>query len=328
MQPPHASTPAVIVFGSINADTSYRMPALPAPGETVLADAAAVSPGGKGANQAIAASAAGATTRMVGAIGDDTEGVSLLSALAARGVDTDSIATRPGALTGRAMVLVDHAGENSIVVLPGANAQLDGQAATEGLVSLAAGDVLVLQNEVPAAAGRAAAALARRAGAFVIWNAAPAPARSDDLVHDIDLLVVNENELLQIAALLGVGGAPAQPGRDIRNLLAQTLAALRPEGGAMPQGVCTLGAEGAVYVDGERSEHVAAPRVTAVDTTAAGDTVVGYLAAHHALPLEERLLLAASAGALTVTRAGASDSIPPLADVERMLTRHPERTTA
>lgn len=319
----------VVVFGSVNSDTSYRMRALPVPGETVLAHTATSSPGGKGANQAIAAVAAGAPTRLVAAVGDDSDRAALLAALADRGVDTDAVVTHPNTRTGRAVVLVDDRGENSIVVLPGANASLDDAAARHSLADLAPGDTLVLQNEIPAAANRAAARLARRAGALVLWNAAPAPATRADLVDDIDLLVVNENELTQIAVLLGVApGGRAPAGSDILSLLTQTLAALRVEGGTPPRGVCTLGAAGAVFVDGEHSGHVPAPVVTAVDTTAAGDTVVGYLAAHSTLPLEERLRLAGTAGALTVTREGASDSIPSLAEVELLLARLTERTTA
>lgn len=320
----------VTVFGSLNADASYRVPTLPAPGETVLAAAMATSPGGKGANQAIAAAAAGSVTRMVGVVGDDPEGESLLRALAARGVTTDTVATLPGGLTGRAVVMVDSHGENSIIVLAGVNALLNGDpdGSAAALASMTVDHVLVLQNEVPASASRAAARVAQRAGATVVWNAAPAPATPDDLVHDIDLLVVNETELVQLAALLGLVAGAGRGVSDIQILLAQTVAAMRIDGRPAPQGVCTLGAAGSVFVDGERSGHVAAPAVTAVDTTAAGDTVVGYLAAHAGLPLEDRMLLAGAAGALTVTRAGASSSIPSLAEVERMLTPTPERTTA
>jgi ribokinase len=312
---------SVYVFGSINADTSYRMPALPAPGETVVARAAVASPGGKGANQAIASAAAGAATRMIGAVGDD--GIPLLDALAARGVDTSSVAEHAGALTGRAVVFVDDSGENSIVVLPSANDLLDERAALAGLHTLSSGDTVVLQNEVPAAANRAAARIARAAGASVVWNAAPAPAAASQLVDAIDLLVVNEHELTQIGAILGV--APAVAGSGIPGLMELLAASARA---LSSDAVCTLGADGAIFVAAGESGRVEAPRVRAVDTTAAGDTVVGYLAAHSALPIRERLALAARAGALTVTREGASSSIPRLTDVERMLVDTTERTPA
>ena len=313
----------VFVFGSINADTSYRMASLPGAGETVIASAASTSPGGKGANQAIAAAVAGARVHMIGVVGEDADAPALLESLEARGVDTASIAGRPGATTGRAVVYVDDSGENSIVVLSGANELLDAEIAADGLASLSAGDVLVLQNEVPASANRAAAALARSAGATVIWNAAPAPRSRDDLVADVDLLVVNEHELAQIAGILTIpvpGSAPTPP--RLVELLADTAAALDTDA------ICTLGADGAIYVVAGEVGSIPAPAVRAIDTTAAGDTVVGYLAAHTALPLLERIRLATSAGALTVTREGASSSIPPLADVELMLAGLTERTTA
>ena len=313
----------VFVFGSINADTSYTMTALPMPGETVIASAASTSPGGKGANQAIAAAAAGSATRMVGAVGDDTEAAALLAALTARGVDTAWVATRPGFSTGRAVVCVDDSGENFIVVLSGANDTLDARVAGTGLAAIEQGDVLVLQNEVPAEANRAAARRARAAGATVIWNAAPAPATAAHLVTDIDLLVVNEHELKQVGGILDIpSGDDASDIAGLGRLLAAVARSFDADA------ICTLGPDGAIYAVGGQAGHVPAPRVRAVDTTAAGDTVVGYLAAHSALPVEERLRLAASAGALTVTRAGASSSIPHLTDVERMLVALTERTPA
>lgn len=321
----HGST--VVVFGSINADTCYRVQNLPLPGETVVAETAVASPGGKGANQAIAAAAAGSPTRMIGMVGSDAEAEPLLHALADRGVETSGIERHATAPTGRALVLVDEAGENSIVVLPGANGRLDAEFASQTVAVVEPGDVLVLQNEVPAAANRAAARLAREAGANVVWNAAPAPAGPDEIVHDIDLLVVNESELVRLAALLGIRHDSSTDPDAMSRLLAATLAALRREGDAGISGVCTLGADGAVFVSGDSAGHVPALRVTAVDTTAAGDTVVGYLAAHHGMPLRDRLELAGAAGALAVTREGASTSIPSLPDVRRALASTPERTT-
>ncbi|GAA1447754.1 ribokinase [Leifsonia poae] len=323
-----AERSTVFVFGSINADTCYRVPSLPLPGQTVLASSADASPGGKGANQAIASSCAGAPTFMIGAVGDDAEAAVMIRALNDRGVGVDGIVARRDALTGRALVLVDDEAENSIVVLPGANALLDDSVAVAELATIGAGDVLVLQNEVSAAANRAAADIARRAGAVVVWNAAPAPVAPQDLVHDIDLLVVNENELAQLAALLGVEQPRSDGADDTARLLSKTVDAIRHNGDRAVDAVCTLGADGAVYVSAEGSGRVRAPRVDAVDTTAAGDTLVGYLAAHLRLPLGERLELAGAAGALAVTRDGASSSIPALRDVERMLAATPERTSA
>lgn len=313
----------VFVFGSINADTSFRMTRLPAPGETVVASSARTSPGGKGANQAIASAAAGAATRMVGIVGNDSDGTALRTALAARDINTGSVTVSPETVSGRAVVYVDDAGENSIVVLSGANAAVSADTAATGLASISDGDALVLQNEVPADANRAAARLANAAGATVIWNAAPAPTTAADLVMNIDLLVVNEHELTQIGTLLRVANDPAATDSvALPGMLSAVARALNADA------ICTLGAEGAIFhVDGETGS-VPAPKVRAVDTTAAGDTVVGYLAAHRTLPIRQRLQLAATAGALTVTREGASTSIPSLTDVEPLLAATTERTTA
>ncbi|WP_255945653.1 PfkB family carbohydrate kinase [Streptomyces odontomachi] len=304
----------VYVVGSINADTRILVPLLPGPGETVIAETSATSPGGKGANQAIAAAAAGAPTVLVGAVGDDAGTRALVRSVAERGVDVTFLRSRTGSLTGQATVLVDRSAENSIVVLPGANATVTEEDVAIGLASIADGDVLVLQNEIPAHVGRFAARSARRAGATVIWNAAPAPRRQADIVTDVDLLVVNEHELASIGRLLALpdelSEAPAELPEPLLHAVARTL---------RTQVICTRGALGAVHSDGREAVAVAAPQVVAVDTTAAGDTVVGYLAAHRGLPVRAGMALAGAAGALTVTRPGASPSIPTLCEVEQWI---------
>lgn len=297
--------PTVLVVGSINADDAIRVARLPGPGETVRAASIETALGGKGANQAIAAARAGAEVRMVGAVGAD--GPALVSALAAAGIGTEAIARLEAERSGRAIVLIDDEGENSIVVQSGANARIPMSAVEHACANLGAGDAVLLQHEVPIAVSRRAAELARAAGAAVLWNAAPAPASRDELVLGIDLLIVNEHELVRIADLLAVppGSLPSR---------------LRGVGAAMRSGVvCTLGGDGASYlVDGEAG---AAPAraVEVVDTTAAGDTFVGYLAALAALPFADRLRTALAAGSLAVTRHGAAASIPHLAEVERSL---------
>ncbi|PUB29807.1 ribokinase [Promicromonospora sp. AC04] len=298
-------TVRVTVVGSINADTSLRLAALPGPGETVLAQEASSSLGGKGANQAVAAARAGARVRMVGAVGVH-DGEHLADALAAEGINT-GLLTRSERASGRALVLLDDAGENSIIVVQGANAAIDDAAVRQACSELSPGDVLVLQHEIPAATSRLAAATASRAGATVIWNAAPAPTRSADLLEHVDLLVVNEHELDAVARLLGLG--PSGPGQDITAVAARLGTDV----------VCTLGPAGALVYRSGVLTQVPAPTVTAVDTTAAGDTFVGYLAASWHLPLADAVRRAAEAGALAVTRHGAATSIPTLAEVEHRL---------
>jgi ribokinase len=297
----------VFVVGSVNRDILVRTPRHPFPGETVTGSRLDTGLGGKGLNQAVAAARAGATVVMVGAVGDDAAGIAARDQLASDGIAIDRMLVRSDVHTGYAVVTVDDAGENSIVVVPGANGTLDGQDVGGLLTDLRSTDVVVLQNELPPSAGTAAARIARAVGATVIWNAAPAPTALDNIPESIDVLVVNEHELLCVAELLDV----AAPTRD------ELIGAV---GGRLDAVVvCTLGGEGSMVVDGARRESVPAAPVEVVDTTAAGDTFIGYLAS--ALPFDgisaAHLRFAGAAAGLTVTRPGASDSIPHRSDVDR-----------
>ncbi|MCT1438478.1 ribokinase [Brachybacterium paraconglomeratum] len=307
----------VTVIGSVNIDDSIRMARLPGPGETVGARGVSTELGGKGANQAVAAARAGAPVRMVGAVGTDDSTLAV-QALDADGIDTSALARLDHTPSGRALVMVDDRAENSIVVIPGANHAIPEPTIVQACAGLAPGDVMLLQHEIPAAASRLAASLSRRAGARVVWNAAPAPEHLDELVADVDLLIVNQHELAAVAELLCQ--EPAEDGVEdrIRNVSAHIGADV----------ICTLGSDGAVaLIDGELSRHPS-PTVDAVDTTAAGDTFVGYLAAGMARGEDADRLLrtAALAGALAVTRRGASVSIPALDEVVQHLA--PDERTA
>lgn len=292
----------VLVVGSVNIDDAVRVPRFPGPGETLSARSSDSSLGGKGANQAVAAARAGAAVRMVGAVGA-RDGSAMLAALEADGIDTDGIARLDDTPSGRAFVFIDDAAENSIVVVPGANHAIPEAAVREACLALRPGDVLLLQNEVPAETSGLAAALAREAGAVVVWNSAPAPESADELVEGHDLLLVNEHELSRVATLLGVTDTGVEP----------LLAGVAKATGA--DVICTLGAEGAAYCVGGETGRAAARRVEAVDTTAAGDTFAGYFAALADLPLPERIRHALDAASLAVTRPGASPSIPRWAEL-------------
>lgn len=296
------NTGRVVVVGSVNLDLVLRVDERPGPGATTHARRADESAGGKGANQAVAAAAAGAATRMVGAVGAGDTGPRLLDELAARGVDVRGVRLLEGVPTGRAVVVVDARGENSIVVSAGANAEVRADTVAGALADLGPGDVVVVQNEIAVAATAAAAGAARDRGALVVWNAAPAPAGRSEIPGGIDLLVVNEGELAAVAALLGV---PATP-------VPAAVAAVRDAVGAGV--VCTRGGAGAVFAIGGESGDVPAPAVPVVDTTGAGDTFVGYLCAQWAAggpdTVAERVELAVAAAALAVTRPGAAPSIP------------------
>lgn len=255
---------------------------------------------------------------MVGAVGDDAHGRLVRAELDGAGVDTRPVRTVEGTPTGTAIVLLDRAGENRIVVAPGANSRLTAADVELGLRDLGEGDVLLLQLEIPPEVVVHAARLGKRRGALVVLNAAPAPERADCLGADLDHLVVNRGEMDAVAQLLGLidelpTGEPAraETGRDALPALVAQVA-----GSLSCTVVCTAGADGA-YVcgdgDGEAVTHVPAVAVTATDTTAAGDTFTGYLAADLAAGRRRpasALARASAAAALTVTRPGAMDSIP------------------
>ncbi|MBG6238498.1 ribokinase [Mycetocola sp. CAN_C7] len=290
----------VLVVGSVNQDIIVRTARQPSPGETVTGVSLDTGLGGKGLNQAVAAARAGATVLMVGAVGDDAAGAAARNQLSADGISTDRVLVRSGTPTGSAVVTVDDTGENSIIVVPGANGTLDGDDVRGMLTDLRTTDILLLQNELPPAAGSAAARAARAAGATVVWNAAPAPITLDNIPDPIDVLIVNVHELVRVADLLGVAESE-------RDSLAATVG--RRLNAVV---VCTLGGDGSMVFDGGRHESVAAVSVDVVDTTAAGDTFIGYLASK--LPFDAisaaHLRVAGAAAGLTVTRPGASDSIP------------------
>jgi len=297
----------VVVVGSVNLDLVVRTPRHPLPGETVSGDSLQTGPGGKGLNQAVAAARSGATVRMVGAVGDDLGGRAATRLLESDGVDVTSIVVRDDEPTGHALVTVDAHGENAIVVVAGANASVDAHSVESTLTGLTPDDVVLLQNELPADATRAAATAARRAGATVVWNAAPAPSSTSEIPADLDLLVVNEHELAVVAALLDV---PAAPDADRGTAVSLALRCAV---------VVTRGADGSTVVDGTRCESVPAALVDVVDTTAAGDTFIGYLAGRlgrHGVDARA-LAHAGTAAGLAVTRPGAATSVPSLDDVDR-----------
>ncbi|MFD5315296.1 ribokinase [Streptomyces sp. NPDC127098] len=302
--------PSVHVVGSLNADQLLELTTFPERGETVLSAGMRVTAGGKGGNQAVAAARAGARTGMVGATGADAHGDLVRRALAEAGVATAAVRTDPEAPTGLAVVLLEPGGGNRIIVAPGANATLTGRDVEAGLAAVAPGDVVLLQLEIPPAVVSAAGRLARARGATVVLNAAPAPTDARHLdPDDLDVLIVNAHEARAVADLFGV--AERAPEEQVA-ALARALNLLV---------VCTVGARGAYAAPAGGREpvlHVPAVPVTAVDTTAAGDTFTGYLAAALADgsdDLPTALRRAAAAAALTVTRHGAMTSIPSLSEV-------------
>jgi len=293
----------ITVFGSINVDLVCRVAKAPLPGETVLGSDYRLIPGGKGANQALAARRAGASVRLVGAIGDDDLGKVALSELAAGGVDLTSVRRRHGT-TGLAIITVDELGENTIVVSPGANAAA--RAADLGADAFSSGDTLLLQMEVPFAEGRAAAEAARAAGARVILSIAPfSPLAPDDLAP-VSVIIVNEHEAADLARHLGLSARGEQATvTALARRLDRTV-------------IATLGAEGAIAAGPEGVVRVPSLSVTPVDTTGAGDTFCGVLAAYldEGADLRTAMAKAAVAGSLACLTLGAQPSFPMRAAIE------------
>lgn len=288
-------SPSVVVVGSLNLDLVVRVPSQPRPGETVLGGDVARYPGGKGANQAVAAARLGQRVEMVGRVGDDDAGLTLRRALAADGIDVEAVRVTPGAPTGVALITVDEAGENAIVVSPGANARLSGEDVLDSAGALGASAAVLLQLEVPLEVVDVAA---QAAGGTVILNPAPAAPLPADLLRHVDVLVPNRSEL---AALVGRTVAN-------RDEAARAAEALDGPGSV----VVTLGAEGAVVVSGGRVVPVPAVAVEVVDTTAAGDAFCGALADAlvRGADLVEAARWAVRAAAGSVGRAGAQTSMP------------------
>jgi ribokinase len=293
--------PQVTVLGSLNMDISVTVPRLPEPGATVLGSAARFTPGGKGANQAVAAARLGASVRMAGCVGDDDFGRRLLAALREEGVGHDGVRVTADAPTGLAMISVDHAGENIITVAPGANHEV-GPAEVRAVLTEPQ-NVLVVCAEIPVEV--IVAVLARHRAS--ILNLAPAPADAAAIVAGArpDWLVVNETE------------AGAVLGRPVRGLgeAGEAAAALLTAGAR--HAVVTAGAHGAALAGPDGAGAIGAFRVDAVDTVGAGDTFVGALAVALAagIPAAEAVRAAAAAGATAATRPGAQAGMPRPADI-------------
>ena len=302
----------VCVVGGLNMDLVVRAARLPQPGETAPGRHFARFPGGKGANQAVAAARLGASVRMVGQVGGDPFGDELAAGLDGEGVDTAGL-RRVSAPTGVALIIVDDSGQNSIVWVPGANAAWEEETLADVEQWAARCRLLVLPLEVPRVVAERAVRAAKRAGAGVILN--PAPHRQDDEAYfgDVDVLVPNQ---VEAALLAGVDPHEqhdwAAVGRRLRALGPRAV-------------VITLGADGALLVDDEGEEHVHAFRVEAADTTAAGDAFVAGLAVAllRRSPLPDAVRFANAAGALAATRPGAQPSLPRATEVQELLASAP-----
>lgn len=293
--------PDVVVLGSLNMDLVVRTPRMPRPGETVMGERFVTVPGGKGANQAAAAARLGASVEMIGRVGADSFGPTLVANMRQQGVGVDHVAVDERASTGVALIVVDDEGENAIVVVPGANGRVSKGDLLGARNLLAQARFLVAQLEVPLPVVGAAIQMAREHDLRVILNAAPAQRVDAELMHGVFCLVVNEFEAQTLA------GMPVTEDLETVSEAGQALLDL-----GVYIAVITLGARGALLVTRESSAHVPARRVPVVDSTAAGDAFVGGLTAAllDGLDLVDAVRYATCAGTLAATRLGAQPSLP------------------
>jgi len=305
----------VVVVGSANTDMVVKARTIPSPGETVIGGEFLMAPGGKGANQAVAAARLGAEVAFVARLGKDIFAEASLANYRQAGLNTDFIVLDEAAPSGVALIMVDASGQNSIVVAPGANARLSPKDVLRAERIIAQADAVVAQLEVPSETVRTAFELARRYGARTILNPAPAPGGplSSDLLSLVDILTPNEHE---VQALTGMA---LEAGQE------EMACQLRSLG--IEEVVVTLGRQGGIYAGPSGIERFPACPVEAQDTTAAGDVFTGALACARAegKAMHEAIRFASHAAAISVTRMGAQPSIPTREEVEDFLRKGRKR---
>jgi ribokinase len=299
----------VVAVGSLNMDLVAQVPQLPQRGQTIAAYEFQMFPGGKGANQAFAVGRLGGQARMIGRVGEDAFGERLRSSLSSAGVDVSGVMSTPGESTGVALILVEAGGQNQIVVAAGANGKLSPDDVHAEL-QRAPGRYLLLQLESPLDAVEAAARRGRLGGMSVILDPAPAMPLSSSLLGNIDVLTPNESE-----ALILLGDRGDHIPLDQAPAVCTRLLGLGPS-----CIILKMGERGVWLAERRQSRHFPAPRVEALDTTAAGDTFNGALvtALAEGKPLENAVGFANCAAALSVTRLGAQASVPSRQEVEEM----------
>ncbi len=290
----------IVVVGSLNMDLVMRTSRVPAGGETLNGHGFSTLPGGKGANQAVACARLGGKVVMIGQVGNDSFGKTLLEGLVTDGIDTDSIRQTSEVGTGVAVILVDDAGQNRIVLASGANGALAASDIENAASVIQGAAMLIVQLEVPMAAVQRAVEIAHEALVPVLLNPAPAAIVPDEVLRRVSILVPNESEASLLSGL-PVSGAPS----------AFAAARIFRQNGAACV-LVTLGAQGVAVVDDTGERHIPARIVQAVDTTAAGDTFIGgfSVALVEGQDLDKAIVLGQQASALCVTRHGAQPSIP------------------
>ncbi len=301
--------PTIVVLGGLNMDLVAVAPRLPAPGETVAGQRFYTAPGGKGANQGVAAARLGARVRMVGRVGRDEFGATLLSNLRRDGIDVSGVEEDPANISGVAVILLDARRENHIVAVYGANMACDSNQLDAAKSALDGADVLMLQSEIPLEVSLAAARYAMERGVTVLWDPAPAAEMPPETFDSVSILTPNQTEAEALSAVR----------------VTDVTSACKAAGVLLERGVPTvvvkLGEQGAYYATPGESGHIAAPSVEVVDTVAAGDAFAGALAVAFAegMSLPEAVRFGVAAGSAAVAKRGAQEAMPSRAEVEELL---------
>ena len=295
----------ICVIGSLNMDLVVNVDKMPKPGQTIIGSNFKEVPGGKGANQAVAMARLNGNVSMIGKVGEDGFGQTLINSLKNDKVDTTYIKTTKGA-TGVALITVDNNAQNSIVVSPGANFEVKEEDIDNNIESIKNSDIVVLQLETPLNTIKYALKKSKELNKYTILNPAPALKLDDEIIKNVDLLTPNETELEIIS------GVSIETEEDI-----QKAAQIMIEKG-VKELIVTLGSKGSLYINKEKSIFKKAYKVEAVDTTAAGDSYTAALAVALSKDknIEEAMDFASKVGALSVLKEGAQSSLPTLEDVE------------
>lgn len=295
----------ICVIGSLNMDLVVNVDTMPKPGQTIIGSNFKEVPGGKGANQAVAMARLNGNVSMIGKVGEDGFGQTLINSLKNDKVDTTYIQTSKGA-TGVALITVDKNAQNSIVVSPGANFEVKEDDIDNNIEAIKNSDIVVLQLETPLNTIKYALNKAKELNKYTILNPAPAVKLDDEIIKNVDLLTPNETELEIIS------GVSIETEEDI-----QKAAQIMIEKG-VKELIVTLGSKGSLYINKEKSMFKKAYKVEAVDTTAAGDSYTGALAVALSKDknIEDAMDFASKVGALSVLKEGAQSSLPTLEDVK------------
>lgn len=299
----------LVVLGSVNADHVLQVPSFPRPGETLHGQGYCVIPGGKGANQAVAAARLGADVAFIACVGDDSFGVNIRQAFAKDGINVDAVMVEKSKPTGIAMIQVTPSGENSICISAEANGSLTAARLLPHAQLIRDADMLLMQLEIPLETIMSAAKIAAQAHTKVVLNPAPAQPLTDDLLKLVDIITPNETEAQQLTGI------------NVSDLASAQLAADKLHSKGIPLVMITLGSQGVWVSEKGKGEQIKGFRVKAVDTTAAGDTFNGALLTLllEGASLADAVRFAHAAAAITVCGAGAQSSIPYRESVDNFL---------